>query len=69
MTDRLTDIELKVLGALALRGTEFFLPFNQIAADTGLLRNDVAQACRSLRERGLAEYSSNLWNEETNRYD
>lgn len=60
----LSDNEAKVLERLSEGGGEWFWPFAPIEADTGLSRDEVRSACRSLREKGLATFSNTLWNED-----
>lgn len=39
----------------------WFTHFKPIMEATGLSRSEVRRACRSLRRKGLAEYSRGLW--------
>lgn len=56
----MTDDELAVLSALP-RTDELATPFAPIMQETGLDRERVRAACRSLRARGLAEFYRGLW--------
>ena len=60
----LNENERKVLLFFADQYEEYYYPFDTISADTKLDRKQVRAACRSLRERGLTEFSSTLWSEE-----
>lgn len=60
----LTEHERKVLGKLASAYDEGCWGFAAIAYDTKLNRNEVRDACRSLRGKGLARYERALWTED-----
>lgn len=58
--------ETKVLAYLAGRYSEDFgfLPFDPIVRETRLDRRQVRLACRSLKRKGLAEFSIGLWTDD-----
>jgi DNA-binding IclR family transcriptional regulator len=61
----LNPIERKVLAALLPADDDFgFLSFRGIARRTRLNRKEIRRACRSLRRKGLATFSSGLWNDD-----
>ncbi|WP_332657339.1 DNA-methyltransferase [Brevundimonas sp.] len=60
----LSSVEASVLAALATVYDEHFLCFRSLGSKTGLERASVRAACRSLKERGLAQYSSCLMTED-----
>lgn len=63
---RLNDRERTVLIALASdgQGGEYCFPFAPLMKKTGMTRNPVRLACRSLARKGLARYERGLWSEE-----
>ena len=67
MTDpvELTDNERRVLAVLDSVEQDYYLPFGPITAKDGCLNlSQVRDACRSLRRKGLADFSNALWGED-----
>lgn len=64
--DALNEIERKVLAVLVEETDppEHYIYFRTIERHTGLSRDWVRCACRSLTDRGLAVYSRALWLED-----
>lgn len=60
MTDELTANERRTLNELGTPEDCSCLNFNHLSIRTGLPRDDVAEACRSLRKRGLADCYTGL---------
>lgn len=62
----LNPAEKKVLGFLAETYSEDFgyTGFSWISKRTRLPRNKVRLACRSLKRKGFAKFSSGLWNDD-----
>jgi hypothetical protein len=66
----LTKNEQKVLELLAEGydssewGETKFYPFDTIKDVTLIDREDIRRACRSLRDKGLAEYATGLWSDD-----
>lgn len=63
----MTDKEIIVLGVLEEIRREydsFYLGFDAIMQRSGLDRETVRLACRSLAKQGLAEYRRGLWTED-----
>lgn len=64
MTDDLTASERRVLNYLGTPSDHSCMNLNHLSAHTGLPREEVAQACRSLRKRGIAECYTGLVDED-----
>lgn len=61
---KLTSNERAVLRVLAGISDGYYKPFAPIARTTGLDRNVVRRACRSLKRKGLADFLAGLWTED-----
>jgi len=60
VTDELTANEWRVLNYLGTPSDASCMNFNHLSTRTGLSRDEVAEACRSLRKRGIAECYTGL---------